>query len=324
MSKVDWNIGLDRELDLIETRLRQALTSDEKLLVEIPMYLLRGGGKRIRPCVTVLAYKVAGGNSISRIIPFAAAFELLHTASLIHDDIIDQCSTRRGIPTPYKKYGLQNALIAGDFLFVKSFDLGGAYGKEIVKMTAQACTKLAEGEMIENRNLRNININESTYLDIIERKTAFPISTGAKIGAFLADGSKVQIQALADYGLNLGMAFQIVDDILDVVGDERKVGKPIGSDISRGNLTILSIHALKHLSDKDGKYIVDFINNGSNRNRNLSKVLSLIEEVGSVEYARERAVDYANKAKEKLRLLPETKHKAKLLQLVDFVVNRSY
>src|SRR6266566_3319769 len=220
------DFGMAKELALVEARIRESIVSEEPLLHDIASYVIEAGGKRIRPTVTLLAFQALGGQDTSEAIDLAAALEMIHSATLIHDDINDGGEMRRGRPAAYRKFGLQNALVTGDFLFAK------------------ACAALAEGEIRQQRHAYDTDLTRDECLDIILRKTALPMMAGAKIAGLIAGARLEDVDAVGDYGLNLGIAFQIVDDILDVVGDAVVLGKRPGTDLREGNVTLVAIHAL--------------------------------------------------------------------------------
>ncbi len=224
------DFGVDTELTLVGDRIREAIRSEEPLLTDIAAYVIEAGGKRIRPMVALLANKAVGGKNLPQTVQIAAALELIHSATLLHDDINDSGLMRRGREAAYKKFGLQNALVAGDFLFVKAFQIGGKFEPEIVDLTARVCTSLAEAEIVQKRQSGDLAITRAQYLNVVMRKTAMPISAGARIGALLGGGTPEEVEALTSYGLHLGTAFQIVDDILDVIGEPAVLGKPVGTD----------------------------------------------------------------------------------------------
>jgi len=236
--------GVEKELALVEERLRKAIQSREPLLTDIAAYVIEAGGKRIRPTVALLANRAVGGSNLDKTVDMAAALELIHSATLLHDDINDGGLIRRGREAAYRKYGIQNALVAGDFLFVKAFQIGGRFQPEIVDLTAQVCTSLAEAEIVQKQHVGDLAWTRDQYLDLIARKTAMPISAGARIGATLGGGTPEEIDALSRFGLNLGTAFQIVDDILDVEGSLETLGKTAGSDRRKKKVTYPEFHGL--------------------------------------------------------------------------------
>jgi len=307
------DFGVAKEMALVEAKIRQSIVSEEPLLHDIARYVIDAGGKRIRPMVTLLAFRALGGTDVSQAIDLAAALELIHSATLIHDDINDGGEMRRGRLTAYKKFGLQNALITGDFLFVKAFGIGGKFDAEIVELTADACAALAEGEIRQKRHAFDTNVSHQEYVDIITRKTALPIMAGARLE---------DIEAVGEYGLNLGIAFQIVDDILDVVGDGARLGKRTGTDLREGNVTLVAIHALNDGSSIDVRSLERLIAKRRKREEDVQRGLGLLRDSGAIEKARAEAFAFGQLAKKALDPLPESDAKASMVQLVDYVLSR--
>jgi len=318
-----WDFGVSRELDLVERRIRDAVASEEPLLTEIAEYVIAAGGKRIRPTVTLLAFKAVGGKEIEKAVDIAASLELIHSASLIHDDINDAGEYRRGRLTAFRKYGIQEALVTGDFLFVKAFGIGGKFDDEIVEMTARACASLAEGEIRQKRHVGDVELTRDQYLDIITRKTAAPIGTGARAGALVGGGKLEEIDALGAYGLNLGIAFQIVDDILDVVGEDDVLGKRAGTDIKEGNVTILAIRALADGTVTDRSELLRILRKKNREWGEVHTALRMIRETGAVEKARQDAREFGELARGSLEDLRDTEARRHLRELVDFVLART-
>src|SRR2546428_7026047 len=238
------DFGVAEEMALVEAKIRKGMVSEEPLLEDIARYVIEAAGKRIRPMVTLLAFKALGGQDIGQAIDLSAALELIHSATLIHDDINDGGEMRRGRPAAYKKFGLQNALITGDFLFVKAFGIGGKGDADIVELTADACAALAEGEIRQKRHAFDTAVTHEEYLDIITRKTALPIMAGPKINRLTAGARLHDTHAAGGDGPNLRNALHDVDHILDGVGDGALLGKRAGTDLREGNMTLLAIHAL--------------------------------------------------------------------------------
>src|SRR5438309_5240739 len=233
------------ELELVEDNLKRAIRSREQILTDIAAHLIYGGGKRVRPMVTLLAFLAFGGKRTKDIVDIATAIELIHTATLLHDDIIDRADTRRGKESAYRKFGLKNTLVAGDFLFIKAFEFAGKFDETVVEWTADACALLTEGETLQGYFNRNRTVTLDDYVEIVKRKTASLFQTGAKVGAYLAGANSASVEEAHRYGLNMGIAFQMVDDILDVVGQIELLGKPTGMDLRDGNPSLPIILALK-------------------------------------------------------------------------------
>lgn len=317
-----WDFGVLNELALVEKKIRESVVSEEPLLTDIATYVIAAGGKRIRPTVTLLSFKALGGKDVQQAVNLAAALELIHSATLIHDDINDGGEMRRGRPAAYKKFGLQNALVTGDFLFVKAFGIGGQFDGTIVELTANACAALAEGEIAQKRHAFDTSVTKDEYVDIIRRKTALPIMAGAKIAGLLAGANLEDVEAVGDYGLYLGIAFQIVDDILDVIGDGARLGKPAGTDIREGNVTLPAIHALNDGLQVDKPELARLLRKTAKENGDLESVLTILRTSGAVEKAWTDARAYGELAKQAIASLPPTEAKVQMLRLVDFVLTR--
>jgi octaprenyl-diphosphate synthase len=308
-----------KELDLVEENLLRSIRSTERSLTDIAAHLILGGGKRIRPMVTLLVFKVFGGEKLEGIIDIATAIELIHTATLLHDDILDGAETRRGKQSAYKKYGLKATLIAGDFLFIKAFEFAGKFDATVVQWTADACTSLTEGEILQGVFNRNMEVTLEDYLEIVRRKTASLFQTGARIGAYLAGAAPASVEAVSQFGLNLGIAFQIIDDVLDVVGHKELLGKPVGMDLRDGNPSlpiILSIH--------DGEPVVARAFQASQLTEAM--VQSAIEAIGrgaAIDKAKALSRIYAAQAFELIQGLPPSLYRNGLKTLVQLIVERN-
>jgi len=317
-----WDFGVLKELALVEQKIRESVVSEEPLLTDIATYVIAAGGKRIRPTVTLLSFKSLGGKDIQQAVDLAAALELIHSATLIHDDINDGGEMRRGRPAAYKKYGLQNALVTGDFLFVKAFGIGGKFDSDIVELTANACAALAEGEIRQKRHAFDTSVTKDEYVDIIRRKTALPIMAGAKIAGLLAGARLEDVEAVGDYGLYLGIAFQIVDDILDVIGDDARLGKPAGTDIKEGNVTLPAIHALNDGLRVDKVELARILRKAHKENGEVENALTVLRTSGAVDKAWADARHFGELAKQAIAPLPPSEAKVNMLRLVDFVLTR--
>lgn len=232
------------ELRQVEQCLASRLGSREPLLREIGHYLIGAGGKRARPAVVLLIFRACGGKNPDDVVDVAAAFELIHTASLLHDDIIDGSATRRGRASAFQQFGLADSLVAGDFLFSQAFGLCGRFDENVINWAAEACIQLTEGEVMQGRFRHNPNVTRDDYLEIIARKTASLFSQAARLGAYLAGASADIVDSMASCGYSVGMAFQVVDDLLDVQGDGNRTGKPTGADLKDGNPSLPLVLAI--------------------------------------------------------------------------------
>jgi len=316
------DFGVAKELALVEERIRESIVSEEPLLYDIARYVIDAGGKRIRPVVTLLSFQALGGKDVRQAVDLAAALELIHSATLIHDDINDGGEMRRGRLAAYRKFGLQNALVTGDFLFVKAFGIGGKFDADIVELTANACAALAEGEIRQKRHAYDSGVSREEYLDIIRRKTAMPIMAGAKIAGLLAGARLEHVEAAGDYGLNLGIAFQIVDDILDVIGDGARLGKPAGTDIKEGNVTLVAIHALNNGSTVDHQTLARIIRKRRKVDADVQRALDMFRTSGAIEKTRADAEVFGSIAKKSLDSIADSDAKRSMIRLVDYVLTR--
>ena len=321
MTTSPWDFGIQKELGLVDEKLREMVKSQEQVLTDASLHVIEAGGKRLRPTVTILAYKALGGRDVGKIVDIAAGFELIHSATLIHDDINDGGSTRRGRMTVYKKFGLHDAIVTGDFLFAKAFQLGGTFDKTVVDTTSDACAALAEGEILQNRYRHKKDLTIDTYLQVAERKTAQPIKAGAMVGGYLAGGSSEEVASLGKYGLDLGIAFQIVDDILDFTGDEKKTGKMVGNDLKEGNLTLPSLLAIKS-SDDAKNAILAVISQEDPSVESVKECAKMVVKSGAIEKARGMGEYYGMEALGHLGCLSDTSYSKALRDVVAKVLER--
>lgn len=321
MSTAPWDFGIQKELRMVDRKLHEMVKSEERTLTDASLHVIDAGGKRLRPAVTIMSYLALGGKDIEKIVDIATGFELIHSATLIHDDINDGGVTRRGRETVYKKYGLHDAIVTGDFLFTRAFRLGGMFDKVVVETTADACVSLAEGEVLENRFRHKGNLSVDTYIKIIERKTAQPIKAGAMVGAYLADSDPSEIEAMGSYGLDLGIAFQIIDDILDFTGDPKKTGKAAGTDLKEGHLTLPSLLAIKE-SKTTKEAILKLIAEDEPSPREVRKCAQLVRKTPALDKAKAMAELYGLEALQHLGCLPDNSHSKSLKDIVARVLER--
>jgi geranylgeranyl pyrophosphate synthase len=227
-------------LDRVAVKLARLLDSNEALVSEVCHYLIDGGGKRLRPLFILLVFRGCGGadQGLEDAVDAAVALELIHSATLLHDDIIDAGMLRRGKPSAYARYGPAASLVAGDYLFCRAFELCGRFDERLVRTAAGACIQLTEGEAMEGRLRHYPAATLDDYLALITRKTASLFGAGGRVAADLAGAAPAMIQAMEQMGLALGRAFQMVDDMLDIIGPEERIGKPVGSDLRAGVLSL--------------------------------------------------------------------------------------
>ncbi len=305
------------DLARVESQLTRLLVSREPLLNEIAHYLIGGGGKRIRPAVALLVFKACGGDDVTDMIDVAVALELIHSATLLHDDIIDGGETRRGRPSAFGRFGLANTLVTGDFLFSKAFELCGRFEEGIVRWAADACISLTEGEVMQGRFRRNPAVTVDDYLEIIARKTASLFSQGARVAAHLAGMTAEATQAMWTCGFNIGMAFQIVDDLLDVEGSEEVTGKPVGIDLRDGNPSLPLVLAIA----KDPEVRRVFVH-AEPTAADITAALDRVRRLGVLKAVRRLAEDYTERARAVLGALPYSAYRQALDGIITEIEER--
>jgi geranylgeranyl pyrophosphate synthase len=304
---------LDRALASVDEKLQSVVLSDVDVLREASHHIITAGGKRLRPQVVFLSYLAAGGQDVYEAASLAAAIELVHTATLVHDDINDHSLTRRGKLAVHARWGRTFALLTGDYLFTKVYELMAPYGARHNVIMADACVQLVEGETMQAAAAKAGKIDQETYKAIISRKTASLFKAAARMGALLATDHETILSAVSDYGKYLGMAFQIVDDVLDIIGDEATLGKPVGSDLLQGSGAIMAQNGRENPS------IMAPADAGADP---IRAMLAQLRESGAVDVALAQAHQMAARARQALELLPESSAREEMVKIVDVVVNR--
>ncbi len=314
--------------DLAAIELEFAKQSDSPVVVvtEIATYLMSGGGKRIRPLLLLLSAKALECNSDSRI-RLGAVVEMLHTATLVHDDIIDEASTRRGRPSSNTTWGNAKCVLAGDWLYMQAFQAALAERNfRILDLLISLTQQMVEGELLQMEKLGHL-INEEEYFDLIYRKTACLFKVSMQLGAVLAnptlaDGERPFEDLLGEYGRNLGLAFQIVDDVLDLTANDDVLGKPAASDLREGKATLAVIHALERGTGADREAIRTVLADRSFARVAHADILEILQRHGSLAYAMDTACAYAEAARQAIADLPENDYKRALLWVPGFVTTR--
>jgi geranylgeranyl diphosphate synthase type I len=296
-------------------------------LYEASRHLPFAGGKRIRPFLTMISCESVSGDA-KKVLPFAAGLELMHNFTLIHDDIMDHSMLRRKLPAVHVKFGEPTAILSGDLLFAKSFEaiLGTSVDFSILKQLQQdfidCVIAICEGQQLDLEFEKQKTVTEPIYLDMISKKTGALFELSAKGGGLIGGGNPQEIAALKIYGMALGLAFQIWDDYLDMSSNTTTLGKDIGNDIRNGKKTLIAVHCLSHAADKQKKVLDNIFGNRSASERDVAKVYDLFQELGSVEYARQRALHYIDQGKDAITVLKPSDAKELLYQLIDYIIQR--
>ncbi len=317
---MSWEAPIENGLKQVEQAIRRSVASEEKELTDICLHVVGAGGKRLRPGIALLSYCAAGGEDVPKFVGIAASFELIHSATLVHDDINDGGLVRRGRVAAHRKYGVQKALVAGDFMFVRSFKLGGNWDKKVVQIISDACTDTAESEILQSAHDFDANMDAETYFRIITGKTAKLIEAAALVGAHMADADKKETNALSGYAIGVGLAFQIIDDVLDLNGTEKELGKPLGNDLMDGKLTLPLIFAIE--DKKHGKKISDLFAKKGKSPSEVKRALALIAKTDAFDRARSVANEYSLKAIKRLSALEASPYRGALKELALAVVDR--
>jgi geranylgeranyl pyrophosphate synthase len=305
-----YNEALEASLAAVGDRLRDALNSDVELLYDASHHIVDSGGKRVRPRLMMLVYLACGGTDLDEVVPLAAALELVHTATLVHDDINDHSNTRRGRPTINSKWGRTFALLTGDYLFTKVYEMMAPYGVAFNTVFANACVQLVEGETLQALAAKEGEMDRETYKRIITRKTASLFEAGARMGAMLAGAGDEMVESMAGFGRDVGLTFQIVDDILDIVGDPNTLGKPVGMDLIQQR----GVMALTHGPGNGAAPVAEM--------DAVATLKARVRESGALDLARMEAREMARRAREALYQLPNSAAREELEQMVTLVLER--
>ncbi len=308
------NEALTKGLEAVEERLRSVVKSDVTVLDEASRHIIESGGKRVRPRLVFLSYLAAGGKDIESAVSLAAAVELVHTATLVHDDINDHSLTRRGRITVHARWGRTFALLTGDYLFTKVYEMMAPYGDVFNVIMADATVQLVEGETLQAAAAKSGQMDRETYKEIIARKTASLFRASAHMGGLLAGADEEMLDALGEYGYRLGLAFQIVDDILDITGDPEKMGKPVGADVVQGTGVAMLQNGNK-VAQGDGQV-------AEAEADPFQKLMLHLRESGAVEVAQVQAEEMAGRARQALSRLPDSPARKEMDRLIDSIVER--
>ena len=296
-------------------------------LYEAAQHLPISGGKRIRPILAMTSCESVNGN-INNVLPFAAAVELLHNFTLVHDDIMDKSKIRRNHPTVHTIFGEPTAILAGDLLFAKAFEamldipLDPKIYKQLNADLIQCVINICEGQQLDIGFEQQKIIEEKQYLDMIMKKTAVLFGLATKGGAVIGCGTQEEITNLYNYGLYLGLSFQIWDDYLDISSNQETLGKDIGNDIRNGKKTLIAVHSLQHAQNHQKNILNTYFGNRNATEDNIKKVFNIFIETQSIDYAKHVAIKYNNKAKEELEILPDSSAKQCLQDLADYAMKR--
>jgi geranylgeranyl diphosphate synthase type I len=303
-----------------------------EVLYNASRHLVTAGGKRVRPFLTIKSCETVGGDPEDAI-PFAAAFEILHSFTLVHDDIMDNDSLRRGAPTVHTKWGVPMAIAAGDLLFAKVFEAMTTYApeglsarriNECIEIATIATIEICEGQVLDISFPNTADVTEEDYITMVGEKTSALFKACAEVGAIVGGGKKRQIKTLGQFAWDAGIAFQLMDDYLGETADETTLGKPVGSDLRDGKKTLIILHAMRKAKPRQREKILTVLGNQSATKEQIDETNNLLREIGSIDYTLKRANKYIATAKKHINTLPDTEAKDDLLALIDYFTNRQY
>jgi octaprenyl-diphosphate synthase len=314
---------IGEDLKNVELQFKKDLYSDVPLIQKVGEYVISSGGKRIRPMLLILSAYLCGYRG-SRHVQIASVIEFIHTATLLHDDVVDNANLRRGLASANTLWGNEASVLVGDFLYCKSFALMVADGDlNILKLLAKATTVLAEGEVLQLIYTRNTDITGEQYIDVVKCKTAILLSAACQAGAILGATSAEHEAAMREFGMELGIAFQMVDDSLDYSASEEQFGKSIGHDLEEGKITLPLIHTMEKCTDKERRQIADIVKKELIDKDDFKTVFALVGKYGGIDHTLAMARQYSERSKKCLDIFEDSPYKAALLELADFIVTRA-
>jgi octaprenyl-diphosphate synthase len=310
------------DLQRVEREISLESVASVDAITTIGKYVHSSGGKRVRPMLLLLCCRMLNepGDSAIRL---AAVIEMIHGATLVHDDVIDIAETRRGRPSTNVVWGNQTSVLAGDWLYMQAFQLAlKERNFHVLDLLIGLTQMMVEGELLQLERVRKIDISEADYMELVDRKTASLFSVAARLGAVAAGADEKVESHLGDYGWNLGIAFQMIDDILDFTSRESILGKPVGRDLQEGKVTLALIYALHDASPSERKLVETVLRDGSYESVRFSEILALVEKYKGIQRARERAQFFTDKARAIISQFPESPYQRALTAITDMMTDR--
>lgn len=301
------------------------MQSPVALIPQLAGHIIAAGGKRLRPMLTLASAQLCGYESGERHCALAACVEFIHTATLLHDDVVDESVLRRGRDSANAVWGNQASVLVGDFLFSRSFELMVEDGSlDVLRILSHASAVIAEGEVLQLVTTNDTATGEADYLEVIRCKTATLFAAAAEIGAVIAGRGEAEQEALADYGMNLGIAFQLIDDLLDYSALQAQLGKTVGDDFREGKMSLPIVLAFARGNDKEREFWARTMERMEQEEGDLGRAIALLQKHGVLDETARRARDYADRAKKALTIFPESEVRAAMMEAVDFAVERAY
>lgn len=317
---------VEKDFEQVNQLIIDQLKSDVPMVEKIGQHIIESGGKRMRPLLVLLASKALAPENTadnSQHPLLAGIIEFLHTATLLHDDVVDTSDMRRGKATANAKFGNAPSVLVGDFLYSRAFQMMVSLGSiKVMDILSNATCVIAEGEVMQLMNVKNPNLTEAQYMDVIQGKTAMLFEASSHSGAVLAGANAKQEQALKLYGHHLGMAFQLVDDVLDYVGNAEELGKNVGDDLAEGKTTLPLIFAMENGSEEQATLIRQAIRKGGTDN--LADIVNIVQSCGAIDYTNQKANEHVKQASQAIECIADSKAKDALIALAELAVSRSH
>ncbi len=312
-------------IDRIEDDLSKFMDSHVEFILKVGGYILSSGGKRLRPVLVLTFSKLLRGENQERDYPLAVAMEYLHTASLLHDDVVDGADTRRGKPSANRIFGNDTVVLTGDYMYANALYLFSIYGDiDMIKNVSDSVKKMSEGQLLELKKIGDINMSYDEYFRILEGKTAVLFGSCCYVGASLGGGTQKQKESAYRYGLNIGLAFQLIDDYLDYTSTEEKLGKPVCNDLREGKITYPLLSVLDQLSDKEKEFVKKVIRDTNPQKEDIEAVKNIVQSKGGMTKTIEKAKQLVDNAIGELENFPQNEYLKKLKELAKFIVEREF
>ena len=312
------------DLERVEREINLESVASVEAVATIGRYLQAGGGKRLRPILVLLASRLAGEVTDSSI-RMAAVVEMIHAATLVHDDVIDSAKTRRGRPSSNTIWGNHTCVLAGDWLYMQAFQIAlRERNFRVLDLLIALTQMMVEGELLQLELIGKINVSEADYMELVDRKTASLFSACARLGAMMGGADEAEETRLSEFAWNLGIAFQLVDDVLDFTSNEKVLGKPVGSDLREGKVTLPLIYALAEATADERQLVDTVLRDGNYESTPFAKILELIERRRGLDRAHERAQAFTDKARAMIAEFPESPYQRALTALTDLITDRDH
>jgi len=315
------------ELEQVEKRITVESVASVDAVTAIGQYLQSSGGKRLRPTLLLISSKLVGGNggASNTAIQLGAVVELLHAATLVHDDVIDAAETRRGRPSSNVKWGNHTCVLAGDWLYMQAFQMAlRERNFQILDLLIGLTQMMVEGELLQLERIGKIDVTEADCMELVDRKTACLFSVCARLGALAGHGDVQAQERLGEYAWNLGMAFQLVDDVLDFTAREKTLGKPVGGDLREGKVTLPLVYALERAAPAERRLVETILRERNYQEVRFSQILALLEKYHGIERVRERAQAFTDKARQIVSEFPDSPYQRALLAVTELVTDRDH